>query len=575
MWRDHSYAPVYTDTLSLDMGTVVPAISGPKRPQDHIALDKAHSAFAEYVKGVREGKDASVTAEIRWEGEGGHPEPQDIPGDEGHHARGYVQTENGHYQLHDGSIVIASITSCTNTSNPYVMIGAGLVARKAREKGLTRKPWVKTSLAPGSQVVSAYLEAAGLQDDLDAIGFNLVGYGCTTCIGNSGPLEPEISKAVNDYDLIATSVLSGNRNFEGRISPDVRANYLASPPLVVAYALTGDMNVDLANSPLGQDKDGNDVYLKDIWPTQSEIAELVEQTVTREAFQTKYADVFKGDEKWRSVETTDAKTYDWPPQSTYVQNPPYFQDMDPQPGSISNIEGAKVLAVLGDMITTDHISPAGSFKESTPAGQYLVERQVPVREFNSYGSRRGNHEVMMRGTFANIRIKNEMLDGVEGGYTLGPDGEQTSIFDAAMAYQENDTPLVIFGGEQYGAGSSRDWAAKGTALLGVKAVIAESFERIHRSNLVGMGVIPFEFTGGHTRKSLGLTGKETVSISGLDTIRPLQEVPCKITMEDGSEKEITIKCRIDTAIEIEYIEHGGVLHYVLRDLAKSGAMAAE
>ncbi len=569
MWRGDDYAPIYTDTLSLDMGTIVPAISGPKRPQDYIALTKAHTAFAEYVKGVRGGADATETAEVRWEGEGGQPEPREIPGDEGNHKRGYVQTDDGNYQLHDGSIVIASITSCTNTSNPYVMIGAGLVARKARALGLNRKPWVKTSLAPGSQVVSAYLEAANLQEDLDAIGFNLVGYGCTTCIGNSGPLDPAISKAINDYDLIGTSVLSGNRNFEGRISPDVRANYLASPPLVVAYALVGDMNVDLANSPLGQDKDGNDVYLKDIWPSTQEIAELVEQTVTRESFQEKYADVFKGDEKWQAVETTDSLTYDWPPTSTYVQNPPYFQGMSPEPGTISNIDDAKVLAVLGDMITTDHISPAGSFKETTPAGQYLIERQVPLREFNSYGSRRGNHEVMMRGTFANIRIKNEMLDGVEGGYTKGPDGKQTSIFDAAMAYQEQGTPLVIFGGEQYGAGSSRDWAAKGTALLGVKAVIAENFERIHRSNLVGMGVIPFEFTNGDTRKSLGLTGEETVSISGLDTIKPLQEVPCKITMADGSVKDIMIKCRIDTAIEIEYIEHGGVLHYVLRDLAKS------
>ncbi len=575
MWRDADYAPIYTDTLSLDMGTIVPAISGPKRPQDYIALTEAHTAFRDYVKGVRSGQDASESSEVRWEGEGGQPEPEDIPGDEGNHKRGYVQTDDGNYQLHDGSIVIASITSCTNTSNPYVMIGAGLVARKARALGLTRKPWVKTSLAPGSQVVSAYLEAANLQEDLDAIGFNLVGYGCTTCIGNSGPLEPAISKAINDYDLIGTSVLSGNRNFEGRISPDVRANYLASPPLVVAYALVGDMNVDLANSPLGQDQNGNDVYLKDIWPTTQEIAELVEKTVTRESFQSKYADVFKGDEKWQAVEITDSKTYNWPPQSTYVQNPPYFQGMSPEPGVITNIEGAKVLAVLGDMITTDHISPAGSFKETTPAGQYLLEHQVPVREFNSYGSRRGNHEVMMRGTFANIRIKNEMLDGVEGGYTKGPDGEQTSIFDAAMAYQETDTPLVIFGGEQYGAGSSRDWAAKGTALLGVKAVIAESFERIHRSNLVGMGVIPFEFTGGDTRKTLGLTGEETVSISGLDTIKPLQEVPCTITMADGTVKEIMIKCRIDTAIEIEYIEHGGVLHYVLRDLAKSDKIAAE
>ncbi|TMM54269.1 aconitate hydratase AcnA [Sulfitobacter sabulilitoris] len=568
-WRGADYAPVYTDTLHLDMGTIVPAISGPKRPQDYIALTSAHTAFAEYIEGVRSGEDASPTAEIRWEGEGGHPEPEDIPGDEGHHKRGYVPTDDGHYQLHDGSIVIASITSCTNTSNPYVMIGAGLVARKARELGLTRKPWVKTSLAPGSQVVSAYLEAAGLQEDLDAIGFNLVGYGCTTCIGNSGPLEPAISKAINDYDLIGTSVLSGNRNFEGRISPDVRANYLASPPLVVAYALVGDMNVDLANGVLGQDKNGNDVYLKDIWPSSKEISDLVDKTVTRESFQEKYADVFKGDDKWQDVETTDSKTYNWPPTSTYVQNPPYFKDMGSEPGTISNIEGARVLAVLGDMITTDHISPAGSFKDSTPAGQYLIERQVPVREFNSYGSRRGNHEVMMRGTFANIRIKNEMLDGVEGGYTKGPDGKQTSIYEAAMAYQDQGTPLVIFGGEQYGAGSSRDWAAKGTALLGVKAVIAENFERIHRSNLVGMGVIPFEFTGGDTRKSLGLTGEESVNIKGLDSIKPLQEVPCEITMADGSVKEIMLKCRIDTAIEIEYIEHGGVLHYVLRNLAKA------
>ena len=569
MWRDDSYAPIYTDTLSLDMGSVVPAISGPKRPQDHIALDAAASEFTKYVTGFREGRDVRGKDETRWLGEGGAPEPRDIPGSTGQHEHAFVSTEDGHYQLHDGSVVIASITSCTNTSNPYVMIGAGLVARKARELGLNRKPWVKTSLAPGSQVVSEYLEAAGLQDDLDAIGFNLVGYGCTTCIGNSGPLEPAISKAINDNDLIGVSVLSGNRNFEGRISPDVRANYLASPPLVVAYALAGDMNIDITRDPLAEDKDGNPVYLKDLWPSQKEIADLVQKTVTRKAFIEKYADVFKGDEKWQQVETSEAETYDWPPQSTYVQNPPYFQGMSKDPGTISNIENAKVLAVLGDMVTTDHISPAGSFKESTPAGQYLVERQVPVREFNSYGSRRGNHEVMMRGTFANIRIKNEMLDGVEGGYTLGPDGKQTSIYDAAMAHQEAGTPLVIFGGEQYGAGSSRDWAAKGTALLGVKAVIAENFERIHRSNLVGMGVIPFEFTGGDTRKSLGLTGEETVSISGLDTIKPLQEVPCTITMADGSTKEITLKCRIDTAIEIEYIEHGGVLHYVLRNLAKS------
>ncbi|WP_069299814.1 aconitate hydratase AcnA [Neptunicoccus sediminis] len=570
MWRDADYAPIYTDTLSLDMGTIVPAISGPKRPQDYIALDKASTTFSEYVKGQRTAKDTSERAEVRWEGEGGQPEPREIPGDEGHHQRGYVATDEGNYQLHDGSIVIASITSCTNTSNPYVMIGAGLVARKAREKGLTRKPWVKTSLAPGSQVVSAYLEAANLQEDLDAIGFNLVGYGCTTCIGNSGPLEAEISKAINDYDLIATSILSGNRNFEGRISPDVRANYLASPPLVVAYSLVGDMNVDITKEVLGQDKDGNDVYLKDIWPSTQEIAELVEQTVTREAFLEKYASVFEGDEKWQAVETTDSLTYDWPASSTYVRNPPYFQGMSKEPATeISSIEGAKVLALLGDMITTDHISPAGSFKQSTPAGQYLTDHQVPVREFNSYGSRRGNHEVMMRGTFANIRIKNEMLDGVEGGYTKGVDGEQTSIYDAAMAHQANGTPLVIFGGVQYGAGSSRDWAAKGTALLGVKAVIAESFERIHRSNLVGMGVVPFEFTGDDTRKSLGLTGEETVSIKGLESVKPLQEVLCSITYPNGDVREITLKCRIDTEVEIDYIKNGGVLHYVLRNLAKS------
>ena len=545
-WRGDDYAPIYTDTLHLDMGTIVPAISGPKRPQDYVALTDAKAAFAKEMEETFKrpmGKEVAVAGED--------------------------------YTMESGKVVIASITSCTNTSNPYVMIGAGLVARKARALGLDRKPWVKTSLAPGSQAVSAYLEAADLQDDLDAIGFNLVGYGCTTCIGNSGPIQKELSDAIAEGDLVATSVLSGNRNFEGRISPDVRANYLASPPLVVAYALAGTLDIDLTTEPLGTDKDGNDVFLKDIWPSQAEIAELVEQTVTREAFMEKYAEVFTGDEKWQGVETTDEKTYDWPPTSTYVQNPPYFQGITMDTKKIENIEGAKVLALLGDMITTDHISPAGSFKETTPAGKYLTERQVSPREFNSYGSRRGNHEIMMRGTFANIRIKNEMLDGVEGGYTKGPDGAQTSIFDAAMAYQEAGTPLVIFGGEQYGAGSSRDWAAKGTALLGVKAVIAESFERIHRSNLVGMGVIPFEFTNGDTRKTLGLTGEETVAIHGLDTVTPLAEVPCTITMADGTEKNITLKCRIDTAVEIEYIENGGVLHYVLRNLASEDAIAAE
>ncbi|MBV7393717.1 aconitate hydratase AcnA [Mameliella sediminis] len=559
-WRGDDYAPVYTDTLELDMGTIVPAISGPKRPQDYVALTAAAPAFEKVVADFR-GIDISGDAKDMAAEGPATAKPVNI------HKTAKVEGED--YELRDGSVVIASITSCTNTSNPYVMIGAGLVARKAAALGLTRKPWVKTSLAPGSQVVSAYLEAAGLQEDLDKVGFNLVGYGCTTCIGNSGPLQPEISKSINDNDLIATSVLSGNRNFEGRISPDVRANYLASPPLVVVYALAGDMNIDITSEPIAQTPDGKDVYLKDIWPTTQEVADLVEQTVTREAFQSKYADVFKGDEKWQGVEVPQQEVYDWPATSTYIQNPPYFQGMGKEKGEITNIEGARVLALLGDMITTDHISPAGSFKETTPAGQYLVERQVPVREFNSYGSRRGNHEVMMRGTFANIRIKNEMLDGVEGGYTKGPDGNQTSIYDAAMAYKDAGTPLVIFGGEQYGAGSSRDWAAKGTALLGVKAVIAESFERIHRSNLVGMGVIPFEFTGGDTRKSLGLKGDESVSISGLDTVQPLQEVPCTITYADGTSKEITLKCRIDTAIEVEYIEHGGVLHYVLRNLAAS------
>ncbi|ATG35954.1 MULTISPECIES: aconitate hydratase AcnA [Phaeobacter] len=539
-WRDADYAPIYTDTLSLDMGTIVPAISGPKRPQDYVALTGAKAAFR---KEMEETFKRPMGKEVAVKGED--------------------------YTMESGKVVIASITSCTNTSNPYVMIGAGLVARKAAALGLDRKPWVKTSLAPGSQVVSAYLEAANLQEDLDKIGFNLVGYGCTTCIGNSGPIQQELSDAIAEGDLVATSVLSGNRNFEGRISPDVRANYLASPPLVVAYALAGTMDIDLATDPIAQDKDGNDVYLKDIWPSQKEIADLVEATVTREAFLSKYADVFKGDEKWQAVETTDAETYDWPAASTYIQNPPYFQGMGSEPGTISNIKDAKPLLILGDMVTTDHISPAGSFATTTPAGQYLLDRQVQPREFNSYGSRRGNHEIMMRGTFANIRIKNEMLDGVEGGYTKGPDGQQTSVYEASMAYQEQGIPLVVFGGEQYGAGSSRDWAAKGTALLGVKAVIAESFERIHRSNLVGMGVIPFEFTGGDTRKSLNLTGDESVSIHGLDTIKPQEEVSCDITYGDGTTKTITLKCRIDTAPEIEYIEHGGVLHYVLRNLAKS------
>ncbi|MBY8974697.1 aconitate hydratase AcnA [Rhodobacteraceae bacterium NNCM2] len=559
-WRGADYDPVYSSTLELDMSTVEPAISGPKRPQDRIDLSAASTAFIDVVAEYR-GVDVSGSAE-KMAAEGGAPAPTVDP-------RKSYPVEGEDYEIRDGSVVIAAITSCTNTSNPYVMIGAGLVARKANELGLTRKPWVKTSLAPGSQVVSEYLEAAGLQDDLDALGFNLVGYGCTTCIGNSGPLPEAISKAVNDGDLVACSVLSGNRNFEGRVNPDVRANYLASPPLVVAYAIAGDMNIDITTEPLGKDKNGNDVFLKDIWPSSKEIADLVAQTVTREAFQAKYADVFLGDEKWQDIKTTESLTYDWPSTSTYVQNPPYFEGMGHDVGEITNLDGARILALLGDSVTTDHISPAGSFKKEHPAGAYLLDHQVPARDFNSYGSRRGNHQIMMRGTFANIRIKNEMLDGVEGGYSKGPDGSQTSMYEAAMAYQAQGTPLVVIAGSQYGTGSSRDWAAKGTALLGIKAVIAESFERIHRSNLVGMGVLPFEFIG-DTRKSLGLTGDETISIHGLDgEITPRQTCEAIITYPDGNSKEINLLCRIDTEVEIDYVKNGGVLHYVLRNLAQA------
>ena len=538
-WRGPDYDPIYTDTMDLDMSSVEPAISGPKRPQDRINLADAASTFARHM-----------TSEFK------RPLDKQVP------------VAGQDYTMSSGKVVIAAITSCTNTSNPYVMIGAGLVARKARALGLTAKPWVKTSLAPGSQVVTEYLEAAGLQEDLDALGFNLVGYGCTTCIGNSGPLPAEISDAIHEGDLVATSVLSGNRNFEGRISPDVRANYLASPPLVVAYAIAGDMNVDIAREPLGQDDDGNDVFLKDIWPTTSEIAELVHRTVTREAFQAKYADVFKGDDKWREIDAGGGLTYSWPSTSTYVRNPPYFQGMGREKGTIANIEGARILVLLADSVTTDHISPAGSFKPDTPAGEYLVERQVQPRDFNSFGARRGNHEIMMRGTFSNIRIRNEMLDGVEGGFTKGPDGTQMPIYTAAMAYQAAGIPLVVIAGKEYGTGSSRDWAAKGAALLGIKAVIVESFERIHRANLVGMGVIPLEFTAGDTRKTLGLTGDEVISISGLEgDLAPRQTVKGTITYPDGTVKKIDLLCRIDTEVEIEYVEHGGVLHYVLRNLA--------
>ena len=521
------------------MSTVEPAISGPKRPQDRILLKDAAETFTGHM-------DTEFSRPLGKE----------------------VAVEGEDFTMTSGKVVIAAITSCTNTSNPYVMIGAGLVARKARALGLTVKPWVKTSLAPGSQVVSAYLEAANLQEDLDALGFNLVGYGCTTCIGNSGPLPEAISNAIHEGDLVATSVLSGNRNFEGRVNPDVRANYLASPPLVVAYAIAGDMTIDIATAPLGQDKDGNDVFLADIWPTTKEVADMVAQTVTRAAFLEKYANVFDGDDKWKDIQVDAGLTYEWPSTSTYVQNPPYFVGMGPDKGSIGDIHGARILALLGDSVTTDHISPAGSFKKDHPAGSYLEERQVNPRDFNSYGARRGNHEVMMRGTFANIRIKNEILDDVEGGYTKGPDGAQTSMYEAAMAHQAAGTPLIVIAGSQYGTGSSRDWAAKGTALLGIKAVIAESFERIHRSNLVGMGVLPFEFMG-DTRKSLGLTGDETVTIEGLSDVQPRQTVTATISYADGSTKEIQLLCRIDTEVEIEYVENGGVLHYVLRNLAQA------
>lgn len=543
LWRGEEYHPIYTDELSLDMSTVVPAVSGPKRPQDHTPLTEAKASFE---KVISERKTSKGNKRVK----------QNVEGKD--------------YTLHDGSIVIASITSCTNTSNPQVMLGAGLVARKAVQLGLNRKPWVKTSLAPGSKVVTEYLEASGLQKDLDAIGFNLVGYGCTTCIGNSGPLKPEISNAISQGDLVAVSVLSGNRNFEGRISPDVRANYLASPPLVVAYALAGDMNIDLTKEPIATNPEGREIYLKDLWPTSEEILELVEATVTREAFVKKYSDVFAGDEDWQKVETTDSLTYEWPSTSTYVQNPPYFDSLSHTPPGIKNIENARILAVLGDMVTTDHISPAGSFAAASPAGRYLQDRQVSPSEFNSYGSRRGNHEVMMRGTFANIRIRNEMLDDVEGGYTLNLDGNQVSIFEAAMAYKELGVPLVVFGGKLYGTGSSRDWAAKGTCLLGVKAVIAESYERIHRSNLIGMGVIPLEFPPRLGRSDLSLKGNERIDISNLEgNFTPSMNVPCKITYDDGSERIIQLLCRVDTEVEADYVRNGGVLHYVLRNLAKA------
>ena len=532
--------PVYTDTLELDLSTVVPSLAGPKRPQDRVALNTAADAFANVLK------DEFKKAE---------------------EAGKRVDVDGEDFSIGHGDVVIAAITSCTNTSNPSVMLGAGLVARNALKKGLKVKPWVKTSLAPGSQVVTDYLEKAGLQDDLDALGFNLVGYGCTTCIGNSGPLPAPISKAIKDGDLVATSVLSGNRNFEGRVSPDVRANYLASPPLVVAYAIAGTMNINVATDPIGEDADGNPVYLKDIWPTSTEIAEAVRTAVTPEMFAKRYADVFKGDAMWQGIETSGGLTYDWP-DSTYVANPPFFTGMSTDVTPPKDIDGARILGLFGDSITTDHISPAGSIKADSPAGLYLQEKGVEPREFNSYGARRGNHEVMMRGTFANIRIKNQMVPGVEGGVTkLQPSGEDMAIYDAAMKYAEADTPLVVFGGKEYGTGSSRDWAAKGTRLLGVKAVICESFERIHRSNLIGMGVLPLQFQNGESWDSLGITGKETVSLKGVEGVKPRGQVTLEITFEDGSKKTTELLARIDTENELDYVNNGGILHYVLRQRA--------
>lgn len=541
MWRDASTPdPVFTDTLELDLASIKPSLAGPKRPQDRVVLEDMPTNFA-----------TALDQEYGLADE----------------ASKRVDVDGEPFTIGQGDVAIAAITSCTNTSNPSVLIAAGLVARNARAKGLKVKPWVKTSLAPGSQVVTDYLNSAGLQDDLDHLGFNLVGYGCTTCIGNSGPLPPAISKAVNENNLAVASVLSGNRNFEGRVSPDVRANYLASPPLVVAYAIAGSVNVNLATDPIGQDTDGNDVFLRDIWPTNHEIADIVRANVTPEMFASRYADVFKGDEQWQAIDTADGQTYNWP-ASTYVANPPYFQGMKLEPEAIKPIDSARILALFNDSITTDHISPAGSIKDDGPAGEYLKSHQVPVSEFNSFGARRGNHDVMMRGTFANIRIKNQMLDGVEGGYTKHvPSGEQQAIYDAAMRYKEAGAPLVVLAGKEYGTGSSRDWAAKGTILLGVRAVIAESFERIHRSNLVGMGVLPLQFKDGDSWASLGLSGDEEITIAGIENLEPRQDVGVTIKFADGSTKEISVLARIDTADELDYFKNGGILHYVIRKLA--------
>ena len=546
LWReDTTPDPVFTDTLALDLATVEPSLAGPKRPQDRVLLSSLAEQF--------------TTADF-----------PSFSGLNSYAQKRSVSVAGTDYDLTDGAVAIAAITSCTNTSNPSVMIGAGLVARKARAKGLTVKPWVKTSLAPGSQVVSDYLEKAGLQEDLDALGFNLVGYGCTTCIGNSGPLPEPIVEAINAEDLVVGAVLSGNRNFEGRVSPHTKANYLASPPLVVAYAIAGNLAIDVKTDPIGQDAEGRPVYLKDIWPSTEEIKAVMAEALTPEMFRSRYSNVFSGTPDWQQIQTVDSKTYAWKGNSTYVQNPPFFEDMAPTVNgqAFADIQGARPLALLGDSITTDHISPAGAIKGDSPAGSYLVGNEVTVADFNSYGSRRGNHEVMMRGTFANIRLQNEMVPGTAGGVTKHmPDGQEMSIYDAAMQYQAEGTSLVVIAGKEYGTGSSRDWAAKGTRLLGVKAVVAESFERIHRSNLVGMGVLPLQFQPGSDRTTLGLDGSETFDITGLSNgIQPGMTLTLTVHRADGSQTEAPVLCRIDTLDEVEYYRNGGILHYVLRQL---------
>ncbi len=565
LWRLPGQEPAFTDALELDMGSVVASLAGPKRPQDRVALPDVSKAFSDFL-GLAVSPSKHEEGRLESEGGGGV-----AVGNAAQVGEAEYEYNGQTYRLKNGAVVIAAITSCTNTSNPSVMMAAGLLAKKAVEKGLQRKPWVKSSLAPGSKVVTDYYNAAGLTEYLDKLGFDLVGYGCTTCIGNSGPLPDPIEKAIQQSDLTVASVLSGNRNFEGRVHPLVKTNWLASPPLVVAYALAGTVRTDLSSEPLGEGSDGQPVYLRDIWPTQQEIADAV-MSVSTSMFHKEYAEVFAGDEQWQAIEVPEAATYVWQPDSTYIQHPPFFEDVAGPLPVIADVQQARVLAVLGDSVTTDHISPAGNIKLDSPAGRYLRSKGVEYKDFNSYGSRRGNHEVMMRGTFANIRIRNEMLGGEEGGYTLHvPTDEKLPIYDAAMRYQEEGTLLVVIAGQEYGTGSSRDWAAKGTNLLGVKAVIAESFERIHRSNLVGMGVLPLQFRAGESRKTLGLTGKEVLNITGLTgaTLQPGMSLAVRITREDGQQENIGVLCRIDTLNEVEYFKAGGILHYVLRQLIAS------